>query len=412
MTAEQGISAGTRRVEALTGEAAINRAREDQGILEELEQAAKTGRRSLVDEYAKMRDEIKDLRRRNDELKRKAATAGGALAEGDILRVGDVQVWTPRFDGLDRKAHAAVVDDFRNRHRDAPFALVSTAVDESGVHVISAVSDSLKERVKAPEVMKRLGLRGGGRPDFAQGGGVGAGGVDDLGKKAVDVLKEMLAARRSHSVAEASYGAIARDGAAIGGRAPRSLAARSSAPPPKPRSTPAATRRASWRRPTSPPPRAIRLTYPGKGKVIHSTEYRLRRSYNGEFDQHIAAATAAYNVDLELVRAIIQVESDFDHLARSSKGAMGLMQLMPATAARFGVPDPWNPRQNIFGGVQYLRVLLDMFGGDVELVAAAYNAGENAVLRYNGVPPYRETRGYVAKVQSLLGGRPSLPWPA
>jgi alanyl-tRNA synthetase len=194
VTAEQGISAGTRRVEALTGEAAINRAREDQGILEDLEQAAKTDRRSLVDEYARMRDEIKDLRRRNDELKRKAATAGGALAEGDILRVGDVSVWTPRFEGLDRKAHAAVVDDFRNRHRDGPFALVSAAVDEEGVHVISAVSDSLKERVKAPEIMKRLGLRGGGRPDFAQGGGVAAGDVDDLRRKAVEVLKQMLAA--------------------------------------------------------------------------------------------------------------------------------------------------------------------------------------------------------------------------
>ena len=130
----------------------------------------------------------------------------------------------------------------------------------------------------------------------------------------------------------------------------------------------------------------------------------MRRSYNGEFDHHIAAATSSYNVSLDLVRAIIQVESDFDHLARSSKGAQGLMQLMPATAARFGVNDPYDPRQNIFGGVQYLRILLDMFGGDVELAAAAYNAGENAVLRYNGVPPYRETRGYVAKVQSLLGG--------
>jgi alanyl-tRNA synthetase len=194
VTAEQGISAGTRRVEALTGEAAIERARQDQGILEELEQAARTDRRSLVDEYARMRDEIKDLRRKNDELKRKAATAGGTLAEGDILRVGDVQVWTPRFEGLDRKAHAAVVDDFRNRHRDGPFALVSAAVDEEGVHVISAVSDSLKERVKAPEIMKRLGLRGGGRPDFAQGGGVAAGDVDELRRKAVEVLKQMLAA--------------------------------------------------------------------------------------------------------------------------------------------------------------------------------------------------------------------------
>jgi soluble lytic murein transglycosylase-like protein len=153
-----------------------------------------------------------------------------------------------------------------------------------------------------------------------------------------------------------------------------------------------------------PAARGYRLTYPGKGTLIHSTEYRLRRSYNGEFDQHIAAATLAYKVDLELVRAIIQVESDFDNLARSSKGAMGLMQLMPATAQRFGVGDPWNPRQNIFGGVQYLRFLLDLFGGDIALVAAAYNAGENAVIRYNGVPPYRETMGYVGKVQALLGG--------
>lgn len=153
-----------------------------------------------------------------------------------------------------------------------------------------------------------------------------------------------------------------------------------------------------------PAAKGYRLTYPGKGTLIHSTEYRMRRSYNGEFDQHIAAASSAYKVDLELVRAIIQVESDFDNLARSSKGAMGLMQLMPATAARFGVGDAWNPRQNIFGGVQYLRFLLDLFRGDIALVAAAYNSGENAVIRYNGVPPYRETQGYVGKVQALLGG--------
>jgi hypothetical protein len=153
-----------------------------------------------------------------------------------------------------------------------------------------------------------------------------------------------------------------------------------------------------------PAARGYRLTYPGKGRVIHSSAYRLRRSYNGEFDHHIAAATSAYGVSLDLVRAIIQVESDFDHLARSSKGAQGLMQLMPGTAERFGVGDPYDPRQNIFGGVQYLRLLLDMFDGDVVLASAAYNAGENAVIRHNGVPPYRETRGYVAKVQSLLGG--------
>lgn len=146
----------------------------------------------------------------------------------------------------------------------------------------------------------------------------------------------------------------------------------------------------------------FRLTYPGKGTLIHSRGFRS--SYRGEYDRHIADAASAFNVPLDLVRAIIQVESEYDALAVSSKGAQGLMQLMPFTAQRFGVSDSFDPRQNIFGGVQYLRFLLDLFQGDVGLAAAGYNAGENAVLRHKGVPPYRETRGYVQKVQSILGG--------
>jgi hypothetical protein len=156
-----------------------------------------------------------------------------------------------------------------------------------------------------------------------------------------------------------------------------------------------------------PASRDFRLTYPGKGTVIHSAAYKMRPSYNGEFNHHIAAAASLHGVSVDLVRAIIQVESDFDHLARSSKGAQGLMQLMPDTARRFGVSNAYDPRQNIFGGVRYLRWLLDLFRGDVALAAAGYNAGENAVLRYNGVPPYKETRGYVDKVQSLLGMTPT-----
>ena len=156
-----------------------------------------------------------------------------------------------------------------------------------------------------------------------------------------------------------------------------------------------------------PASRDFRLTYPGKGTVIHSQAYRMRPSYNGEFNHHIAAAAALHGVSVDLVRAVIQVESDFDHLARSSKGAQGLMQLMPDTARRFGVSNAYDPRQNIFGGVRYLRWLLDLFRGDVVLAAAGYNAGENAVLRYSGVPPYKETRGYVDKVQSLLGLTPT-----
>jgi hypothetical protein len=149
-----------------------------------------------------------------------------------------------------------------------------------------------------------------------------------------------------------------------------------------------------------------RLTYPGKGKLIHSRAWKLRPSYNGEFNHHIAAAASLHGVSVDLVRAVIQVESDFDHLARSSKGAQGLMQLMPDTARRFGVSNAYDPRQNIFGGVRYLRWLLDLFRGDVALAAAGYNAGENAVLRYGGVPPYKETQDYVGKIQTLLGLAP------
>ncbi len=151
-----------------------------------------------------------------------------------------------------------------------------------------------------------------------------------------------------------------------------------------------------------PAARGYRLTYPGKGRVIHSSAYRLRRSYNGEFDHHIAAATSAYNVSLDLVRAIIQVESDFDHLARSSKGAQGLMQLMPRTAKAVGIEDPFDPRQNIFGGVKYLSQMLERYNGNTALALAAYNAGPGNVRRHRGVPPFRETRGYVSKIAKLL----------
>jgi hypothetical protein len=147
----------------------------------------------------------------------------------------------------------------------------------------------------------------------------------------------------------------------------------------------------------------FRLTYPGKGTLIHSRGFSRNRALSAMYDHHVDAASRLYQVSADLVRAVIGVESEFDQWAVSSKGARGLMQLMPATARRLGVLDPFDARQNIFGGTQYLRILIDQFAGDVTLVLAAYNAGENAVLRYGGVPPYRETRGYVQRVQALLG---------
>ena len=120
-----------------------------------------------------------------------------------------------------------------------------------------------------------------------------------------------------------------------------------------------------------------------------------------DFGPHIKAAIAKNPVDEALVRAIIQAESAYNPYALSKAGARGLMQLMPGTAAQYGVSDSYDAQQNINGGVAYLRFLLDMFDGDVRLASAAYNAGENNVLKYAGVPPFAETQVYVQRVGQL-----------
>jgi soluble lytic murein transglycosylase-like protein len=119
------------------------------------------------------------------------------------------------------------------------------------------------------------------------------------------------------------------------------------------------------------------------------------------FAAEIKRSAAKYGVDEAIVRAIIHAESAYRPHVVSPKNAQGLMQLIPATAKRFGVKDPFDPAQNIEGGVQYLAWLLKRYKNDLTLAAAAYNAGEGAVDRFKGVPPYRETRNYVVRVGQL-----------
>jgi soluble lytic murein transglycosylase len=125
----------------------------------------------------------------------------------------------------------------------------------------------------------------------------------------------------------------------------------------------------------------------------------------GPYADLINRTAREHGIEPNLIKALIRVESNFNPGAVSRKGAQGLMQLMPATAANHAVADAFDPGQNVAGGVRYLRKLLDLFGGDQRLALAAYNAGENAVLRYNGVPPYRETQQYVRKVLDLYRSR-------
>jgi soluble lytic murein transglycosylase-like protein len=123
-------------------------------------------------------------------------------------------------------------------------------------------------------------------------------------------------------------------------------------------------------------------------------------------DGYIETYATRSQLDPELIRAVVQVESAFHPGAESHKGAMGLMQLMPETARRLAVDDPWDPEQNLRGGTTYLRHLLDRFGGRLELALASYNAGPEAVQRYGGIPPYEETRSYVEKVLRIYRNEP------
>jgi hypothetical protein len=118
-------------------------------------------------------------------------------------------------------------------------------------------------------------------------------------------------------------------------------------------------------------------------------------------DKMIQQYSTEHGVDPELVKAVAKVESNFNPYAISYKGAQGIMQLIPQTARRFGVKNVYDPKQNIEGGVKYLKFLSRMFPDNLPHVLAAYNAGENAVLKYGGIPPYRETQNYVRRITRL-----------
>lgn len=148
---------------------------------------------------------------------------------------------------------------------------------------------------------------------------------------------------------------------------------------------------------------------PSRGRSGGGTDYgwlARQRNRSSKYDEVIAKHSRKYSVDPILVKAVIQVESNFDERCTSHKGARGLMQLMPETARRFNVAKIFDPEENIRGGVAYLAYLISYFTGDLHKALAAYNAGENAVLRHGGIPPFSETQEYVRRTLTVYYGRP------
>lgn len=153
----------------------------------------------------------------------------------------------------------------------------------------------------------------------------------------------------------------------------------------------------------------VAMTVSGR-ETAKKSEDASPASVASPYDGMISDAAVKYGVDPELIRLVIGKESRFKPNARSHKKAQGLMQLIPDTAKRFGIKNPYDPQQNIDGGTRYLKWLLERFDGDVKLALAGYNAGENTVKRFgNRVPPYRETEQYVNDIAAAYGSNYHLP---
>jgi len=144
----------------------------------------------------------------------------------------------------------------------------------------------------------------------------------------------------------------------------------------------------------------------GANGAVSSTAAGGGSTERGELRKLVHAVSSEHGVDPKLIDALVVIESGYDPRAVSRKGAMGLMQLMPETAKRLNVENPFNPAENVRGGVREFSRLVRRYSGNLQLALAAYNAGEGAVARYRGVPPFAETRSYISKILSLYTGRP------
>ena len=151
--------------------------------------------------------------------------------------------------------------------------------------------------------------------------------------------------------------------------------------------------------------KTVKVLKEKKGAAKQGGAYSEPAADTRDYSGYVQQAASKYEIEPELIKAVIKAESNGNHRAVSSKGAMGLMQLMPSTAYDMNVVNPFNPEENIEGGTRYLRTLLERFNGDLTLALAAYNAGPKTVEKYRSVPPISETKQYVKKILSIFKGK-------
>ena len=151
--------------------------------------------------------------------------------------------------------------------------------------------------------------------------------------------------------------------------------------------------------------KTVKVLKEKKGAAKQGGAYSEPAADTRDYSAYVEHAASKYEIEPELIKAVIKAESNGNHRAVSSKGAMGLMQLMPSTAYDMNVVNPFNPEENIEGGTRYLRFLLEKFNGDLTLALAAYNAGPKTVEKYRSVPPISETKQYVKKILSIFKGK-------
>ena len=401
---DRGLAAGVRRIEAITSLGAVERLTRDEQILGELSETAQVPAEELPGKLRDLLARLKESEKEIAKLKVELATGGSgkrAGGEDGVVEAGGAKILARRVPTLPANELRNLADTFRGKLGSGVVLLGTES--EGKVTLLAAVTSDLVSRVSADELAKAMapivGGRGGGKPTSRRPAGRTPRGSTRRSRRGSRGRRRGSPPRPEEDPPGYTSPGMTRLAVLCAAGALLVLPGTS-------RGDVKLIRKADGG--------AVIFNNVGSGWKVGgktpSDAYLLtRREAATAFDDSIRRHAERERVDPRLVKSVMLVESNFNPRAVSRKGARGLMQLMPGTARRYGVRDSFDPHENIRGGAAYLSDLLGMFDGDLVRTLAAYNAGEGAVQRYRGVPPYPETQEYVRRAMLVYGGSGSGP---